>query len=251
MLRNLDDTSIVFLTDKINESWKSGVVVAAWKTACTVLSPKPGKAPNGEHGEPLADFSKLLRRQAHGAHHPEKAQRDAMKLIKHQIADGRSRDVKALLGQDVEKASDSMFHTFIVNTISDLGLGYRFQSYASFFLTDRKAKLSIGDFHSTDVSFRGWATPQSTIISPALFSICTIGISGRLARVEDVKYTIYSDDIAIWCSADCEGRVEEAIQETIDLMEEYLRTPDFDAPLPSWSFCFTKKGREADLKIGS
>lgn len=54
VLRYLDDPSIVFLTDKINESWKSGVVPAEWKTACAVLIPKPGKAPNFENLRPIS-----------------------------------------------------------------------------------------------------------------------------------------------------------------------------------------------------
>ncbi|XP_077557322.1 uncharacterized protein LOC144172510 [Haemaphysalis longicornis] len=54
MLRNLDAPSIAFLTDKINEVWKNGVVPAEWKMACTVLIPKPGKAPNIENLRPIS-----------------------------------------------------------------------------------------------------------------------------------------------------------------------------------------------------
>lgn len=243
MLRNLDDPSIVFLTDKINESWKSGVVPAEWKTACTVLIPKPGKAPNIENLRPISLTSCVGKVMEHVVFNRLNgylednevytynmigfraglSTQDAMKLIKHQIVDGSSRDVKALLGLDLEKAFDNVLHTFIVKTISDLGLGSRFHSYVSSFLTDRKAKLRIGDFRSEDVLLGGRGTPQGAVISPMLFNICMIGLSERLARVEDVKHTIYADDITIWCSGGCEGRVEEAMQEAIDVTEEYLR----------------------------
>ncbi|XP_070380705.1 uncharacterized protein [Dermacentor albipictus] len=91
---------------------------------------------------------------------------NAMKLVKHQIVDGRSRDVKALLGLDLQKSFDNVFHTFIVKTILDLGLGSRFHSYVTSFLTDRKAKLCIGDFRSEDVPLGGRRTPQGAVIYP-------------------------------------------------------------------------------------
>lgn len=39
---------------------------------------------------------------------------DAMMLIKHQVIDGYSRDTKALLGLDLEKAFDNNKHEFIL-----------------------------------------------------------------------------------------------------------------------------------------
>ncbi|XP_075732625.1 uncharacterized protein LOC142775167 [Rhipicephalus microplus] len=41
-LRNLDDKSVEYL-DVINQAWKSGSVSKKWKTATTILIPKPGK----------------------------------------------------------------------------------------------------------------------------------------------------------------------------------------------------------------
>ncbi|XP_075732158.1 CRISP/Allergen/PR-1 [Rhipicephalus microplus] len=35
MLKHLDDDSIEFLTDKINEIWRSGLIPKSWKAACT------------------------------------------------------------------------------------------------------------------------------------------------------------------------------------------------------------------------
>ncbi|XP_070377130.1 uncharacterized protein [Dermacentor albipictus] len=42
MLRNLDDASIEALTDYFNECWHSGKLPREWKTARTILIPKPG-----------------------------------------------------------------------------------------------------------------------------------------------------------------------------------------------------------------
>lgn len=47
----------------------------------------------------------------------------AMKLIRHQIIDSNSRDLKAILGLDLERAFDNLSHEYILNTISTLNLG--------------------------------------------------------------------------------------------------------------------------------
>lgn len=46
-----------------------------------------------------------------------------MKLIRHQIIDSNSRDLKAILGLDLERAFDNLSHEYILNTISTLNLG--------------------------------------------------------------------------------------------------------------------------------
>ncbi|XP_070394012.1 uncharacterized protein [Dermacentor albipictus] len=174
LLRNLDDTSIVLLTDKINESWKSGIVPAEWKAACTVLIPKPGKAPNIENLRPIFLTSCV----------------------------GKVMEC-ALLNRLNGYLEDYDVYTYNM-------IGFRaglFHSYVSSFLTERKARLRIGDFRSEDVALGGRGTPQGAVISPTLFNICMIGLSERLARVEDMKHTIYTVDITIWCSGACEGRV--------------------------------------------
>ncbi|XP_072144751.1 uncharacterized protein [Dermacentor andersoni] len=118
---------------------------------------------------------------------------DAMKVIKHvieEIVDGRSREVKALLGLDLEKVFENVLYTFIVQTISDLDPGSRFYSYVSSFLSDRKDKLRIVDFRSEDVPLGGRGPLQDAVISPTLFNICINGHSERLAHVQDVKHAI-------------------------------------------------------------
>ncbi|XP_070390201.1 uncharacterized protein [Dermacentor albipictus] len=95
----------------------------------------------------------------------ELSTQDAMKLIKHQIVDGRSRDVKALLGLDLEKAFDNVFHTSSSRPFRTwVSVPDSITPYSSF-LTDRKSQLRIGDFGSEDVLLGGQGTPQGAVIS--------------------------------------------------------------------------------------
>ncbi|XP_075527055.1 uncharacterized protein LOC142559324 [Dermacentor variabilis] len=142
----------------INESWKCGIVPAQWTTACTVLIPKPGKAPHIENLRPIS------------------------------------------LTSCVGKVMERVILKRLDGYLGDNEV-YTFHSYITYFLTDRKAKLRIGDFRSEDVPFGGQGTRQGAVITLTLFNSCMIGLSERLARVE---HTIYVDDITIWCSGGCE-----------------------------------------------
>lgn len=88
----------------------------------------------------------------------------AMKLIKHQIIYNNSRDLKAILGLNPEKAFDNLSHEFILETISDLYLGPRFHAYVSSFLTNRTATLKIGELTSQMLTLGNNGTPQGPVI---------------------------------------------------------------------------------------
>nr|XP_050028438.1 uncharacterized protein LOC126524126 [Dermacentor andersoni]XP_054923183.1 uncharacterized protein LOC129383022 [Dermacentor andersoni] len=124
MLRNVDDESINFLTERINEVWRSGQVHTQWKTACTVLIPKPGKAPQIDDIRPIyltscvsqvaenAQLNRLKVRIETSDMYTHNmigfragiSTQDAMNLIKHQIIDLSTGDTRAIAGLDLQKA---------------------------------------------------------------------------------------------------------------------------------------------------
>ncbi|XP_037579677.1 uncharacterized protein LOC119462403 [Dermacentor silvarum] len=148
---------------------------------------------------------------------------DAMKLIKYQAIDRNTRDTRAILGLDLEKVFDSVLHSFVLSQISSLGLGKYFHDYTRSFLADRKATLGAGDLvlDSVRLDFRG--KPQGSVISPTLFNLTMIGLSRRLSQVEGINHTIYADDIIIWCTGGSDGLADAALQEAIEILEEYLK----------------------------
>lgn len=242
-LRNLDDRSIDYLTEVINEAWKSGEVPDPWKVARTVLIPKPGRSPNLDNMRPISLTScvgkvaehvvlnRLTRYLEDNGLYPytmigfraKLSTQDAMKLLKHQVIDCNTRDMRAILGLDLEKAFDNVTHSFVLRSIAELGLGVRFYKYVKSFLTRRRATLSVGDLVSEEIELGSRGTPQGSVISPTLFNLVMVGLSKRLSCIEGINHTIYADDITIWCTGGSDGQVERSLQEAIDTTEDYLR----------------------------
>lgn len=242
-LRNLDDDSVDKLTDFINEQWRQGSVPKQWKTAKTVLIPKPGKAPSLENLRPISltscvgkvmEHAFLNRVNTHlelmGAYphtvigfRAHLSTQDAMLQLKHQILDDKSRYTKAILGLDLESAFDRVTHSAILAQISHLNLGERAYNYVQDFLSDRRALLVAGDIKFEEQALGSAGTPQGSVISPMLFNLIMIGLAQKLQKVENVEHTIYADDITIWVNRGSDGQIESSLQEAIDVVEEHLR----------------------------
>ncbi|XP_077559615.1 uncharacterized protein LOC144174415 [Haemaphysalis longicornis] len=52
--RNLNDAAVEALTKYFNKCWRAGHIPKQWKTAKTILSPKPGKSPAIENLRPIS-----------------------------------------------------------------------------------------------------------------------------------------------------------------------------------------------------
>ncbi|XP_037579430.1 uncharacterized protein LOC119462158 [Dermacentor silvarum] len=212
-----------------------------WRTANTILIPKPGKAPNVDNLRPISltscvgkvaehvilnRLSRYLEDNVYTHHmigfRAGLSTQDAMKMIKHHIIDGSTRDTRALLGLDLEKAFDNVLHEYILASVADLELEPRLYNYVRSFLTGRKAKLRIGEFVSDEVLLGPRGTPQDSVISPTHFNMCMVGLSRKLAQVEGIKHNIYADYITIWCTGGSEGQLESVMQEGVDVTEQYL-----------------------------
>ncbi|XP_077560416.1 protein YkfC-like [Haemaphysalis longicornis] len=151
---------------------------------------------------------------------PSLSTQDAMKLIKYQIIDRDTRNVRAILGLYLENAFDSVSHAHILDSISKLGLGHNFHAFISSFLGHRKATLKIGDLKSEPIQLGTRGTPQGSVVSPLLFNIAMCKLSPRLSEVKG--NTLYAGNITVWCVGGCEGRVEEVLQEALDRTEAFL-----------------------------
>lgn len=73
-----------------------------------------------------------------------------MLKLKHQIIDAgeKSLDTKAILGLDLTKAFDTVTHKAILQNLQKLDVGRKTYAYIKDFLTDRTAKISIGESKS-------------------------------------------------------------------------------------------------------
>lgn len=145
-----------------------------------------------------------------------------MLQLQHQILDGKSRHTKAILGLDLERAFDNIRHSTILERISLLNLGERTYNYVRDFLSNRKAFLSVGDIRSEELSLGSTGTPQGSVISPILFNLVMLGLAQELQKLDGIEHTIYADDITIWAAKGSDGQIETALQDAIDVVENYL-----------------------------
>uniref|UniRef100_A0A6G5A9P4 Putative tick transposon n=1 Tax=Rhipicephalus microplus TaxID=6941 RepID=A0A6G5A9P4_RHIMP len=149
------------------------------------------------------------------------ATQDAMLQIKHQIIDYPTRSTRAILGLDLKKAFDNAAHERILSRISS-NMAERAYNYVRNFLTNRKARLSLGGLTSDlqELGCRG--TPQGSVISPMLFNLIMIGLPKELNKIPGLYHSIYADDITIWVSDGSDGYIEQRLQEAIGTVERYL-----------------------------
>lgn len=241
-LRNLDENSLVGLTQFINERWRAGNTPVQWKTAKTVLIPKPGKAPGLDSLRPISLTSCVGKAMEHAilnrvnnyleskeayphtivGFRAHLSTQDAMLQLRHQVIDDKSRSTKAILGLDLESAFDRVSHSAILSQISELNLGERIYNYVRDFLTGRKAILLAGDIACEEQELGSRGTPQGSVISPMLFNLIMIGLAKRLQTVSNINRTIYADDITIWSIRVSDGQIETTLQEAIQVVGEYL-----------------------------
>ncbi|XP_070392650.1 protein YkfC-like [Dermacentor albipictus] len=153
---------------------------------------------------------------------PALSTQDAMLLIKRQIIDEDTRDTRGILALDLSKAFDNISHRFVLNAISDLGLGPRFHAYVSSFLRDLEATVKIGQIKSKEFTLGARGTPGGAVISPLLFNIAMKGLSDRLATIRGTGHALYADDMTVWCMGGSDAAVERALQEALDITEHLL-----------------------------
>lgn len=243
-LRNLNDTGIAALTKYYNRCWREGFVPKQWRTALTVLIPKPNKPPGIDNLRPISLTSCMGKVLEHVLNRrwtefmetkelypptmlgfrAKLSTQDAMLMIHKDLLEAPSKvDNRAILGLDVKSAFDNVLHSAILKQVETLGLGKRTYAYIRAFLTDRTARLQVGELQLEERKLGSMGTPQGAVISPFLFNLVMIPVARRLSQLEHVRHTIYADDVTIWVKGGPTGRIEECLQAAVRQVEEGLR----------------------------
>ncbi|XP_077553521.1 uncharacterized protein LOC144168397 [Haemaphysalis longicornis] len=246
-LRNLPDTTIAALAKHYNACWRSGTLPKAWKTAKTVLIPKPGKLPHTDNLRPISLTSCVGKVLEHGLINRWKrylednelyphtmigfreklSTQDAMLLLKRDILDRPPgcRDTCAVLGLDLQSAFDKIHHKAILEQVSALHMGTRAFVYIKDFLTERTVTIHAGDIELAPKTLGSEGTPQGSAISPLLFNLVMIRVATALHTVPDIRHTIYADDITICTRGGSDGQTKNALQQAIEAVEFSLEGP--------------------------
>ncbi|XP_075526595.1 uncharacterized protein LOC142558334 [Dermacentor variabilis] len=184
LLRNLDEGSIELLTKEINDVWEAGIVPDAWKEASVILIPKPEHVIHNRISRHVEERHLLPPNMV--GFRPSLSTQEVMLLIKRQIVDVVTRDVRGILALDIAKAFDTI--------------------------------------KSDGYALGACGTPQGAVLSPLLFNISMSDLSVRLDRIGAVNlnHAIYADDITVWCGGGSDAAVERALQEALQVTEEFL-----------------------------
>lgn len=246
-LRNLSDAAITSLTRYYNDCWRDGKLPNAWKTAKTILLPKPNKPPGIEGLRPISLTScvgKMLEHvlntrwnrylEAHNVYpdsmlgfRAKLGTQDAMLLIQREVLDPPGgipkNDNRAILGLDLQSAFDNVRHSAILAQVSRLGLGVRSYNYIRAFLSGRTARLEVGGTKLEEREMGSVGTPQGSVISPFLFNIVMIEVARRLEALgPGIRHCLYADDVTIWATGGSDGDIEAGLQAAVEAVESAL-----------------------------
>ncbi|KAM7306623.1 hypothetical protein ISCGN_010326 [Ixodes scapularis] len=84
-------------------------------------------------------------------------------------------------------------------------------NFINSFLEEWKSTVKVGNTSSPETP-NGVGVPQGAVLSPTLFNLVMADLLPRLARIQDLYFTIYADDITTWNKAGAVERQEEVLQ---------------------------------------
>ena len=118
---------------------------------------------------------------------------------------------------DFSKAYDRVWRTGLYKKMINMGIPNCMISWIKGFLTDRAARVRLGDAVSkTRIMKEG--LPQGSVISPLLWLIYINDIGDRWNKVEE---SLFADDTALVTQAKNVEEAETAMQENIDRLQEW------------------------------
>lgn len=219
------------LLDVYNESWAKGVLISTMREGCISLLYKKGDKKEIKNWRPvtllcvdLKILSKVvfLRLQSVIASVvnsdqtcgiPGRLLTDNLALVRDIIEYVKDRNVPlCLLSLDQEKAFDRLNHSFIMLILVKMNFGPAFCSWIHLLYKDCFSRIIINGVLSEPFKVLS-GVRQGCPLSPLLFVLgmeplaCAIrqdsGIAGIIAPgsgKQDIKVTLYMDDITVFCS---------------------------------------------------
>lgn len=251
MLRNLDLTSVMALTDLINKYWQDGEIPQEWKHARIIFIPKPGKKLITENLRPISLTSCLGKLMEHVVlnrlqgyeednnllppsmlgFRAHLSTQDVMLQLSEEVIP-KSSNTRAILGLDLNKAFDNVSHEAILTNLSRLNPGSRTFNYVRSFLDERTAEISIGGTISDPFRMGCRGTPQGSVLSPFLFNLALVELPKQLEAIPNLRHTLYADDITLWITTGNDGEIEETLQRAVDTIEAYVKAVGLECSHP-------------------
>ncbi|XP_037558252.1 uncharacterized protein LOC119435475 [Dermacentor silvarum] len=195
LLNNLSDRARAELLRHMNETWESGKLPRSWKEAEVRFIPKQGKPPHIDNLRPISHTSCV------GKH---LSTQDVLIQIKEEVMKEATRHspraihARGEYALDLKGAFDNVSHVSILTNLQSTGCGERTYNYGRCLLTDRKARIRVGEEVSPLIELGSRGTPQGTVLSPLLFNMALLHLPKALEAIEGLGHALYADDVSLW-----------------------------------------------------
>jgi hypothetical protein len=219
LLKNLPESALQALTNIYNNCMISLYVPTAWKTAYTIMIPKPGKSPNDPKSyRPISllnitgkIFERILTNrlnlvlESNNLLPPEQFGFRAQRSTHNPIVELQTDITKhANLAEctvgvflDIERAFDKVWHDGLIQKLFNIRLNLKFVKLISSFLSNRSCRVKVQNNLSNPIELKA-GVPQGSVLSPLLYIVyCSdFPVSGTFRT----KTRMFADDTAIWTS---------------------------------------------------
>ncbi|KAM7301056.1 uncharacterized protein ISCGN_016618 [Ixodes scapularis] len=269
-LRNLPQKTQKQLTNFINEVWNSGKVPEEWKHSQIKLIPKQGKKPHIDNMRPISltsNVGKLMERMVKNrlqryleeeglmphcmyGFRPHLSTQDVLLQIREEVLSGKipAKGEHIVLAIDLKAAFDNVAHSAILDNLNATNGGEKTYNYVRSFLENRSATIQIDDTKTKTFDMPNKGTPQGAVLSPLLFNIALFKLSERLAKIPNIEYAVYADDITIWITKGSLGEKEERLQKAAEVIQEVAKASGLHCS-PEKSEILRIHGRRYDRSI--
>jgi exonuclease III len=240
LLKNLPDSAFQALTDIFNNCMNNLYFPTAWKTAHTVMIPKPGKCPNDPKSyRPISLLSitgKIFERiltnrlqltlESNNLLPPEQFGFRAQRSTHNPLAELQTDITRhANLGEctvgvflDIERAFDKVWHDGLVQKLLNLRLNLKFTKLISSFLTNRSCRIKVNKILSNTVHLKA-GVPQGSVLSPLLYIVYCRDFP--FSDIQRTKTRMFADDTAIWCSQRSCEKATSIVQKELHCIEKW------------------------------
>ena len=241
LLKHLPEPAQLLLLSLFNRSWHSHTFPSCWKPTTIIPIHKPGKPTSSpSFFRPISltsCISKFFERlilsrltfhlesnhllsTCQAGFRPGRSPLD--QILSQSIWDGFQRkqppDRTILASVDFSKAFDSVWHCALFHKLLSLKLPPCFVLWVRSFLSDRRAKVQVGDSHSRFFRIRR-GVPQSSVLGPVLFILFVDDITKDLLR--GAHASLYADDLAIWSSSPDPLKASSVVQSSLAVLETW------------------------------
>ncbi|PIK52472.1 hypothetical protein BSL78_10630 [Apostichopus japonicus] len=221
-------------------SFKIGHIPKIWKSATTIVIPKPGK----DHKHPgsyrpisllpvlgkclekiiarrlykfIEDYNIIPDSQA-GIRRNRSTTDQLFHFLQHTSTHRTKGHHTIAAFFDAEKAFDRMWHEGLLLKLRKYNLPTKLTRWIASFLSHRTTNFKIGSSFSSPLHITT-GTPQGSTISPILYTMYVGDIPQPENRFTQISQ--YADDIAIWTSHINPVRTEEYLQQYINRINQW------------------------------